>query len=295
MAGIGLRKPYYAIYNYDTDSETVTYTGGALLGKAVEFSTTFEGSNDNILYADDGPAESDRTFAGGEVSITTDDLSQEASAAILGITLQDVMVTGTAAREGTQVKEMVYDENMTVPYLGFGVIIPKQVNGATQYRAVVLPKVMFSVPEDAATTKGETIEWQTPTVTGTIMRSDAEGHPWKREITADDEGTAVAYIKQCLNIKPTLGTLTVTSAAGTESGETKITVKPAKTGSNKYCYKTDVSVELPEYDEDVSMGWTTWNGTDDIAATTGNQIAVVECTSDDKARKGGTAKVTAQA
>ena len=290
MAGIGLRKPYYAIYNYDSEQDTVTYSNGGLLGKAVEFSTTFEGSNDNILYADDGPAESDRTFAGGEVSITTDDLLEEASAAILGITLKDI----TVGDSETPVKEMVYDEAMTVPYLGFGVIIPKQVNGVMYYRAVVLPKVMFSVPEDAATTKGESIEWQTPTVTGTIMRSDADTHPWKREITANDEATAVAYIKEQLNIQPTLGALTVKSTEGTDTGDTKITVTPAKTGSNVYKYKTGATVKLPVYDENVTSGWTAWDGAEDITATNGQQIGIVEATSDGKARKGGVTTVVSK-
>lgn len=198
MAGIGLRKPYYALYSYDAAADKVTYSGGGLLGKAVEFSTSLEQTTDNVLYADDGPAETDRSFAGGELTITTDDLRQEASAAILGITPKEITIG--EAESGIKVSEMVYGENMVVPNLGFGVVIPKQIDGVPKYRAVILPKVMFAVPDDSATTKGETIEWQTPEITGTIMRSDDSEHAWKREIVADDEATAVAYIKQFLNI-----------------------------------------------------------------------------------------------
>lgn len=198
MAGIGLRKPYYAKYEYDASTDKVTYSGGGLLGKAVEFSTSLEGTTDNVLYADDGPAETDRTFAGGELTITTDDLRQEASAAILGITPTEITIG--EAEGGVKVQELVYGEAMTVPNLGFGVIIPKQIEGVMKYRAVILPKVMFSVPNDSATTKGESIEWQTPEITGTIMRSDDSERAWKREIVADDEATATAYIKQFLNI-----------------------------------------------------------------------------------------------
>ena len=198
MATIGVRKPYYALYSFDAASDKVTYSGGGLLGKTIEFGTSLEQTTDNVLYADDAPAEADRTFAGGEVTITTDDLRQEASAAILGITPQEITIGD--AENGVKVKEMVYGENMTVPNLGFGVIIPKQIENVMKYRAVILPKVMFSVPDDSATTKGETIEWQTPEITGTIMRSDDSEHAWKREIVADDEATAVAYIKQFLNI-----------------------------------------------------------------------------------------------
>lgn len=196
MAGIGLRKPYYAIYNYAEESGAVTYSGGGLLAKAVEFSASIESGDDNNLYADDGIAESDRSFSNGTISITTDDLTTEASAAILGITPKEI----TIGEASGKVKELVYDEDAVTPYLGFGVIIPKKRNGAPSFRAVVFPKIMFNVPEDAATTKGESVEWKTPTIEGTILRSDADKHPWKREVTVPDEATAITYIKQCLNI-----------------------------------------------------------------------------------------------
>ena len=93
---------------------------------------------------------------------------------------------------------------------------------------------------------------------------------------------------------PSLGTLTVTSAAGTLTGDTTITVAPTLTDGNKYKYQTAATVALPAYDADVSA-MTDWNGTSDITATTGNQIMIVEATADNKARKGGTATVTAKA
>ena len=54
MAKIGLSKPYCA--KYSNTGETVNYSGGALMGKAVELSIELEGADDNILYADNGPA-----------------------------------------------------------------------------------------------------------------------------------------------------------------------------------------------------------------------------------------------
>ena len=100
----------------------------------------------------------------------------------------------------TSVKELVYDDTQVTPYLGVGFIIKKKVNGAYKWRGVVLPKVMFSVPEDAATTQGESIEWQTPELTGTIMRDDSPTHMWKREATFTTEAQAEAYIKNRLSI-----------------------------------------------------------------------------------------------
>lgn len=89
--------------------------------------------------------------------------------------------------------------------------------------------------------------------------------------------------------------LTVTSTAGSSSGTTKITVSPAKGDSNSYVYKTDATVSLPDYGDVLSSGYTSWNGTSDITATNGNQIAIVEIDSNNKARKGGIATVVSAA
>lgn len=89
-----------------------------------------------------------------------------------------------------------------------------------------------------------------------------------------------------------LGTLVVTSEAGATSGTTKITVAPALTEGNSYKYQVGASVTLPAYGETLSSPWTEWNGTEDITATNGQQIAVVEVNSTDQALSGGTATIT---
>ena len=90
-----------------------------------------------------------------------------------------------------------------------------------------------------------------------------------------------------------LGTLVVTSEAGATTGTTKITVAPALTEGNSYMYQVGASVSLPAYGETMSSPWTEWNGTEDITATNGQQIAVVEVNATDQALSGGTTTVTA--
>lgn len=92
----------------------------------------------------------------------------------------------------------------------------------------------------------------------------------------------------------TLGTLTVTSAAGTTSGTTKLTVTPAKASGNSYKYKAAASATPVVYGQNVQT-WNAWDGTSDITATTGQVVTVVECGSDYKAKSAGNATVTAKA
>lgn len=196
MAVIGLSKPYYGVYS--VTGNAVSYANGAVMGKATEANIEIDTTEDNNLYADNGIAETDRSFAGGTLTLSTDDLSQEVTKAILGLT--ENAITGIEGVTDTSVKELVYDDTQNTPYLGVGFIVKKKVAGAYKWRAVVLSKVMFSVPADAATTQGESIEWQVPELSATIMRDDSETHMWKREATFTTEAQAEAYIKARLNI-----------------------------------------------------------------------------------------------
>lgn len=92
----------------------------------------------------------------------------------------------------------------------------------------------------------------------------------------------------------TLGNLTVASAAGTKSGDTKLTVSPDKgSEGNLYKYKVASSQTAVEYGQNVK-NWTAWDGKSDVTAATGQVITVVECDSTYKALSAGHATVTAK-
>lgn len=92
----------------------------------------------------------------------------------------------------------------------------------------------------------------------------------------------------------TLGSLTVTSAAGTDSGTTKLTVSPVKASGNSYKYKIGDAAASVTYGQNVQT-WSAWDGTSDITAATGKTVTVVECDSAYKAVGSGNATVTAKA
>ena len=196
MATIGLSKPYYA--KYSNAGSVVTYSEGGVMGKAVEANIEIETSEDNNLYADNTIAETDKTFTGGTLTLSTDELSQEVAKAMLGVT--ETPITGITGVTDEEASELIWNDDQMTPYLGIGMIIKKMVAGVIKWRAVVLTKVMFNIPADAATTQGESIEWQTPELSGTIMRDDTAKHTWKTEATFTTEAQAEAYIKNRLSI-----------------------------------------------------------------------------------------------
>lgn len=93
-----------------------------------------------------------------------------------------------------------------------------------------------------------------------------------------------------------LDTLRLTSFGGA-SGKTHITASGHTLANGEsYKYKLGSTAESVTYDQVLTTGWTTWDGTTDITATTGQVITVaVVKTSDNKAKAVGHVMVTATA
>lgn len=192
MAVVGLSKSYVAKYSHSNG--TVTYSEGTNLGPATEFSTEIEAGKNNDLYGDNGIQETSRTFSGGTLTHSTTELTQEGSSLILGITPSKLTIGDK------EVTELVYDDDVNPPYLGFGTIVKKIIKGLTKWRGVVITKIMYNTNGDSATTQGAEIEWQVPKLTAQILRDDSPKHCWKREATFDTEEEADTYIRHLLNI-----------------------------------------------------------------------------------------------
>ena len=78
-----------------------------------------------------------------------------------------------------------------------------QNNNKPGFQAVMLPKIKFINPNDTFKTQGASIEWGTPEISGTILRSDAENRPWKVVSSVmETKGDAEEAIKQYLQITP---------------------------------------------------------------------------------------------
>lgn len=182
MAMIGLKYPVAA--KYSASGTTVSYTEGRVLGKAISISTTVN-STDVKLYADDDIAEQVQEFSNGTCSINIDDADDEVSAWLLG---HDKAEDGDLVNKYTDI----------APYVGMGFYGRRRKDNAESYRAIWYTKVMFKDPGDALTTKGENIEFQTPTFEGTLSRA-ADGI-WRRTKTFTTEAEACEWLNKLAGI-----------------------------------------------------------------------------------------------
>jgi phi13 family phage major tail protein len=173
MAKIGLKYPVYK-----------TATSQGVIGKAIQADISIS-VNDVKLYADDGIAESDKSFQSGTITLGVDDLSDTIQTAFLG----------HAASEG----ELTAAGTDSNPYVSIGFYGVKMVAGVRKYRAIWLPKVQFAEPSDTNATKGDTIAFATPVLEGTIMLDDSGN--WKKEKTFNTEVEAIAYLQAKSGVK----------------------------------------------------------------------------------------------
>lgn len=101
-------------------------------------------------------------------------------------------------------------------------------------------------------------------------------------------------VVEIIDATHTLGTLTVSSSAGTASGDTAITITESKGSGNSYVYKVGTAAADVAYGQVCKSGWTAWDGTSDITAATGKTITIVEIDGNKRAQAAGSATVTAK-
>lgn len=169
MAGIGLSKPYVAVYT--NTGGVVTYGTPQVAGKAVSLELSLDNAGDNVLYGDNGPAESENLFAGGSITLGTTDLSPAVFSLIYGVSPEAI---GTSSDSWYK-----NNDSQVTPYVGLGAIRKKMVSGSIKYQAYFYRKVMFNNIAEAMETQGETIEWQTPEIEGNVYRDDTSTHDWR--------------------------------------------------------------------------------------------------------------------
>lgn len=195
MAKIGLNNLKFGVLS--EVGETVTYGAMQSLGKAVSANVSIT-SNSAVLYADDAIAETDNTFSAGTITLTVDDDSDTVFAPLLGHEID--------SDSGV----MIRNKNDVAPYVGVGRIINKMKNGARLFKVEFLSKVKFSEPSQESNTHGETTEFGTPQIEGTI--ATLESGEWSKTKTFTTHSAALAFLASCFGQTITADTFTSTGS-----------------------------------------------------------------------------------
>lgn len=179
MAYIGLAKPIIA--KLDESGSEPKYSDGFICGKAIGIDIDpqyAEGS----LYGDNATAEYDKEFTQANITLNTTTLPAESANTMFGHEVK------------AETKEVVSKVSDSPNYVGVGVYVTEKVDGKRTFVAIWLYKTKFSEGKTSFKTKGNNIEYQTPSISGQAVGIGSG--EWKETKTFDTEDEALAWLKE---------------------------------------------------------------------------------------------------
>ena len=188
MARIGYKKGKYNKIDASTKKYAAITEGVPCLEKVIDekFSAEY---NSAELYADDVLAECDYSFKKGTLAITVANDDDKKEAELMGNTISE--------------DEVVKTVGDTAPEFGYGHIVTKIVNGVKKYKVEFFPRVKWTKISTDAKTRGESVEFGTTAIEGTVFPLDADFNgmtagTWEKHQTFATEAEAEAYLDSCL-------------------------------------------------------------------------------------------------
>ena len=190
MAQYGLSTPVIA----QLDVETGKYSKGFVCGKAVSTDVN-PNYNEGSVYGDNELAEYAKVFKDADVNLGVTQLPIESATVVFGHTVAE-----------NTIKYNVNDESN---FVGYGFFATEQINGKITYTACWLPKVKFAEGAESYTTRGENIEFKTPTLSGKAT-ADKDGQWRYKETGIATLAEAIAWLKEKAGIVDAAGSNNVT-------------------------------------------------------------------------------------
>ena len=161
MASIGLRTAKYNKIDYATKKYAALAKESIVpvLGRLIDAKIA-EDRNSAELRADDIIAEKDKSFKGGTVNITVDDVTDEVYADVKGCEITE--------------KEVTDNLEDIAPEIGYGHIVTKVYKGVKSYKVEFLPRIQITKVTADRKTKGESIEYNTVSIEADLKELEEE-------------------------------------------------------------------------------------------------------------------------
>lgn len=155
MAKIGIKGLTYAPFTSGGEGGAITYGTGVKLDDYMIRADLTENREDVKFHADDHQIDAENGLTGVTLALELSNMTDALEKALLG------------HAEGSSSELNVTDAD--APFVGVGFIRKERFKGTATYHAFWVYKVQFSKDNDSAQTKGEQIDFQTESVTGSAM------------------------------------------------------------------------------------------------------------------------------
>lgn len=181
-----------------------TYDDGFIVGRAIEADVSLT-MNDNKLFADNREVNNDKTFQSGTITLGVDEFGDGTE---LSQAQVEAMITGAVLVTADGENYVDLGEAPQQNTVGLGYIVPGVYpdTGTKYYETVWYYQVTFGgVGDEQVQTKGESISWNTPTVTGNVkpVAGYNSEKNLRRKARFETEGEAVVWLNTQANIDMT--------------------------------------------------------------------------------------------
>ena len=155
MAKIGIKGLTYASFSSGGEGGAITYSSGTKLDDYMIRADLTENRDDTKFYADDHQIDADNALTGVSLSLELSNMTDTLEKNLLGY------------KAGTGNELNVTDAD--APFVGVGFIRKERFKGTATYHAYWVYKIQFSRDSDSSQTKGESIDFQTETISGNAV------------------------------------------------------------------------------------------------------------------------------
>jgi len=184
MPNIGLKQFTYGKLKTESDTfANCLYEAPEKLAGAIECKVSLNIA-EATLYDDDTLDEKESVVTNGTITLGINEADDTKFAVLLG--------SEHTTLAGSDTIEVTSKTSDTPIPIGFGHIVTKIVKHVRKYKVEFFPKVTFKPFLQDAKTKGESLEFTTPSVEGTIF--PLKDGTWEKHATFDNEADAIAYL-----------------------------------------------------------------------------------------------------
>lgn len=177
-------------------NNAVTYENAQTIGDAMAVNMELRFAEAR-LYAEGRLAEYVREVTGGTVSIAEKYIPAAAQQVLFGSREKTRSIT-PAGGTAKQITGLVTGSDDSPKYVGVAAYAPDMVDTVKKYYCFHFRKAKFGLPAMSFQTKGESIQFSTPTATGELMADDSATHDIIEDATVDTEAEAIAWVTAVL-------------------------------------------------------------------------------------------------
>lgn len=188
---------YIKVGKYDNTDGVISYSDVTTMGDAMNINIQLRFA-EGRLYAEGSLAEYLREATGGTISIGVKYIPFDAQKMMYGAREKSRNITAAGSEAPVAVKGLAFGTKDAANYVGVAFFAPDMIDGVRKYTCVLIHRSLFGPSAYNYVTKGDNLQFQTPTTTGEFLPAHNTDLDMMEVAIADTEALARAWVDTVL-------------------------------------------------------------------------------------------------